>query len=359
MQDDAPRVRSPGKQTERSRKSAPQGADASPEKRKPESTMAGEVDWGRAEKNTYTSTGRTEQRYRPISLKLEGTSSTPARKEGNKRREAKTPLIETGQLPDNAGRWARLLAIIRPTSQLGGGGGASPPNLAIPDLRSSHGNVPCFGGKPRTEVWGRPAHLKLGKKLATVNTLPPSGAGQSLAHQDAGETRSGCCDKNGVNSEESVTRCNRMSSKEKTRNYAGSGDGQGGGKRNRYTSTGTTGQRPLSRSPKAKPNAEGHIHQTNPKGGQRLKKAGNNIEWMWRNPPKIPAGRRDCARLGAKMSDARRIPRKCQTHVASWGGKGRRRAFRIWPPAKRKDRPRVPFRLGGGGRGRKPVKGIC
>ena len=95
------------------------------------------------------------------------------------------------------------------------------------------------------EVGGPPAQLKLRGALATVNTLSSSGAVRSPTHQNAGVTRSGGRNKNGVNSAESVAMCERISSKGKTRPYEGMGEWTGGRGRNTDAQKGAMEQHSL------------------------------------------------------------------------------------------------------------------
>ena len=64
---------------------------------------------------------------------------------------------------------------------------------------------------------GRPsAQLRPCWKLAAVNIFSPIGARRTPTRQRAGEARSASCDRHGAKSDESATKCERMSPKEKT-----------------------------------------------------------------------------------------------------------------------------------------------
>ena len=108
------------------------------------------------------------------------------------------------------------------------------------------------------------SRLRLRRTLASVNTLPQLArdAGRvprirtpgksrlsSPTHQNAGKARCAGCKQDAAKSEESATRCDRMSSKEKTRTNKSRGSGQGEGKKG----TCTRGQARWSNTPRPPP----------------------------------------------------------------------------------------------------------
>ena len=88
-------------------------------------------------------------------------------------------------------------------------------------------NVPSAGGRIEKGSQVTSAQPKICRKLATLDSLCPIGARQSPARQNAGKTGSGGCNNDDAESEDSVTKCDRMSSKDKTQTHKGRGSGQG------------------------------------------------------------------------------------------------------------------------------------
>ena len=99
--------------------------------------------------------------------------------------------------------------------------------MTIPDVKRSPKNVPSSGGRIGKGSQGASAQPKICRELAAIDSLCPIGAGQSPARQNAGKTGSGGCNNDAAESEDSVTKCDRMSSKDKTLTHKGRGSGQG------------------------------------------------------------------------------------------------------------------------------------
>ena len=145
-----------------------------------------------------------------------------------------------------------MQAKVQPAPQLGGRGkgNASPKSDNPWNGKLAEGRT-CPRRQNRGWRLGGPfSRLRLCRTLASVNTLPQlaQNAGRvprirtpgksrlsSPTHQNAGEARSAGCKQHAAKSEESATRCDRMSSKEKTRTNKSRGSGQGEGKKGKCT----------------------------------------------------------------------------------------------------------------------------
>ena len=145
-----------------------------------------------------------------------------------------------------------MQAKVQPAPQLGGRGkGNTSPKSDNPwNGKLAEGRA-CPRRQNRGWRLGGPfSRLRLCRTLASVNTLPQlaQNAGRvprirtpgksrlsSPTHQNAGKARSAGCKQHAAKSEESATRCDRMSSKEKTRTNKSRGSGQGEGKKGTCT----------------------------------------------------------------------------------------------------------------------------
>ena len=139
------------------------------------------------------------------------------------------PCMETGRhLEMPAGR-QECRPKSNPRRNLGRDGRAT-----IPAFQSSPKSVPPPGGEIEEGGRGPSTQPKICRTLATVDAPSPISAGRIPAHQNAGGTGGAGCAEHAVKSAESVTRCECMPPKEKTRTYKGRGSGQGEGKIGTY-----------------------------------------------------------------------------------------------------------------------------
>ena len=204
-----------------------------------------------------------------------------------------------------------MQAKVKTAPQLGGRGeGNTPPKSGNPwNGKLAEGRA-CPRRQNRGWRLGGPfSRLRLCRTLASVDTLPllAQNAGRvprirtpgksrlsSPTHQDAGKARSAGCKQHAAKSEESATRCDRMSSKEKTRTNTSRGSGQGEGKKGTCTLrrvrwSNAPFPAPRKQSLKLKSTFSMPIRKES-KGSreaERLqRRRGNHLE--------MPAGRRNC-----------------------------------------------------------------